>query len=204
MDISKYIVPIFSNGKFNGNGFILNNGMLVTAYHVVKEGDLCFKYNEVEYNIDICDYIIKPKDKDKLVIDKISCDLFVCLTRIEGSDISLSPRFDMKVKCEYWGYNQIEETDPVTDIHVSANRVLLDIGLVKTEDYRAKELVNCIMCTMELSPGNSGGPLFQNNKVIGMLIKDSQNEGGPNRSLFIKSGYIIEALVREGINLTLI
>ena len=204
MESSKYIVPIFSDGEFNGNGFILNNGMLVTAFHVVKEGELFFKYNKAEYKIDICDYIIKPKDKDKLVIDDVSCDLFVCPTKIEGSDIFLSKRFDRKVKCEYLGYNQIEGTDSVTDIHVSSSGDLLGTGLVKTEDNRAKELVNCIMCTMELSPGNSGGPLFQNNKVIGMLIKDSQYEDSPIRSLFRKSGYIIEALGREGINPTLI
>lgn len=199
MEISKYIVPIFSDGKFNGNGFILNNGILVTAFHVVKEGELFFKYNEVKYSIDICDYIIKPEDKDKLVIDDKSCDLFVCLTRIEGSDISLSPEFEMKEKCEYLGHDQIEENDPVTVIHASASGLLLNIGFVKTEDLRAKELVNCITCTMELKPGNSGGPLFQNKKVIGMLIKDSKNESDPNRSLFIKSSYIIDALRKVGI-----
>lgn len=197
MEFSKYIVPIFSDGEFNGNGFIVN-GMLITANHVVNNGVVYFEYEGKHY-INIDDNIIRQEREDESNNPSIACDLFICQTEIDGSKLELSPEFKQKDKCDYIGYS-LNKNNVCELKRVSVNGILLDFGL-HSVDCRLVPLDNCLTCTMSLKPGDSGGPLFQNNKIIGMLIRNIKNEGSETQSIFIKASYIISALEEKSINL---
>ena len=59
-----------------------------------------------------------------------------------------------------------------------------------------EKLINCISCGCQLKYTNSGGPLLQNNKIIGMLIRGLIHFGKYHEGIFIKASYIRQTIER--------
>lgn len=190
MEFSKYIVPIYVNDVFRGNGFIVN-GMLITANHVVNN-KICafFDYKGERHQIDFRKIVVDLYEKH-LSNNQVR-DLFVCKTAIEDSDLILSPEYDKNTSCKFWGYSLDEDDFHISKDYVSDIEIYRDVALNRNYE----RLANCFSCKCELKHTNSGGPLFQNGKVIGMVIRcidylDKSNNVAYHECVFIKAESII-------------
>ena len=105
----------------------------------------------------------------------------------------LSSYYDIAQVCVFCGYsfdddNQILRRDEITDIKIIRTEAL-------TNHYgQLITLNNSISCQCVLASGNSGGPLMQNGKVIGMLIRGVDYRNGYHECTFIKAYYIIQKI----------
>lgn len=188
MEFSKYIVPIYSDDEFSGTGFIVE-GLLITANHVVRNKiNSYFVYDGKCYKIEISG-LISLEFLDDFACPNYAYDLFVCKTDIENSDLLLSEDYDKDTCCQYYGYSYDEKHKMLIKDRASGIRINRDEAL--TNHYgRYIPLHNCISCYYELKPGNSGGPLFQDNKIVGILLQGDMYHGKCIECKFLKAGYI--------------
>ena len=192
MEFSKYIVPIYCDDEFSGTGFIVE-GLLITANHVVRNKiNSYFIYEGNSYRIEISE-LISLEFQDDFASPNFAYDLFICKTDIKNSDLSLSDDYYKDICCQYCGYSYDEEQglliiDKETDIRISRDEAL-------TNHYgRCIPLHNCFSCYIDLKPGNSGGPLFQNSKIIGILLRGDVYHGKCIECKFLKAGYIKQVI----------
>ena len=171
MNISDYIVPIFSEGVFNGTGFIIGS-TLITAAHVIesKENVCYFLYGKEEISIGsdnniVFEYPVKESMQGK---DNRYWDLAIYKLSNINSPIKLqSP--NLSKPCTYHGYSDVKQIDIYTNIMLDNNAYYYPC------EYNRKpvRIYNCYFSTVGKSKvGNSGGPLFQGDSVIGMLSGD--------------------------------
>jgi hypothetical protein len=185
MEFSKFIVPIYINNDYYGTGFIVN-GMLITANHVVKNKlHTYFVFNGERHHVDI-NRIVAIDPLEKCQSTNEAHDLFVCLTDIEKSDLKLSSNFDKKSTCEFMAYSLNDDNTTISMDYIDDIEVYRNVAL----DSNYNQLINCLSCKYELKHTNSGGPLFQQGGIIGMLIRGIDHYGGFHESVFIKSSYI--------------
>ena len=193
MEFSKYIVPIFSDGDFNGNGFIINNGMLITAYHVFEDGSrFSFRYDGIDYEIKPDNNLLERDKEYDWITPNISHDLYLCKTNVEGSDLELSQDYCQNQEFEYCGFTS-EGNSNLSKDHIIIGRVFRNKALTKFCG-RCVELENCMTCIYELHKGNSGGPIFQGKSIVGMLVGYYQPRGGNVESVIMKANYIISEI----------
>lgn len=184
MEFLKYIVPIYVNDIFWGNGFIVN-GMLITANHVVKNKLYTFfDFEEKRYHVDYKKIVVDSYEK-RLSNNKVQ-DLFVCKTDIEDNGLELSSEYDINMPCEFWGYSAENDDMPLSKDYMSNIMIYRNNAL----DSNYERLDNCFSCKCELKHTNSGGPLFQNGKVIGMIIRCIDHYGKSHKIVFHESVFI--------------
>ena len=139
-----------------GSGFIVGgNGIIVTAFHIAKGADdIQVSFNNGKlYNVkEIVDY--DPR-------------LDVCLLKIDTED--LPPVL-------FGDDNSLEPGDKVFSIGAPQGfEYSISDGLFASKRITPNQV--CLQFTAPISPGNSGGPLFDAyGNVIGMIIK-TQIEG---------------------------
>ena len=189
-DFSKYIVPIFSGSEYSGTGFLVN-GLLITANHVVSDKlHSSFIYEGENYAIDICNLIVLESPED-IFLSENAYDLFVCKTEITGSNLEFATEIDEKKHFEYYGYSFDDDKAILTkDIH---DDMELYRKIAITYPSCTKQL-NCMSCRCCLKLGNSGGPIFQNNKIVGMLIRGIEHHEGFCEAVIMKSSYIMKSI----------
>lgn len=163
-----------SGGIYSGTGFLLTgSGFLVTSYHVVKDATTLQVVNE-GYAYDakliaadaVCDYAVL----------KINDESFEKLKSIPYSFFSTKAEMGQKVFT--LGY-------PRADLVFGEGSVSSLTGFA--DDTIAYQV------SVPLNPGNSGGPLFdENGNIIGVISgKQSRSEAA---AFAIKSSYLIESL----------
>lgn len=174
MNISDYVVPIYFEGEFNGTGFLVGES-LITAAHVVvsveSENYFLFRGNKIiigpENNL-IFDYPHKERKQGK---DNLYWDLAVFSLNDIFSPLELySPQ--MKEKCLYHGY-----TDSTLEMNTYTDIVLDNNAYYYPPEYKSKpiRITNCYISVIgKCTHGNSGGPLFQGTRVVGMLSGGQQ------------------------------
>ena len=209
MEYSKYIVPVYvdddsADNGFVGNGFIVN-GLLIMPYHLIKlnHKDLfnskVHSYFEYEFEGER----IRTETESSVVnqggyyseLDnlKLAQDLLVFKTNILNSDLLLVPDYDVKQDCWYCGYN-IDDKSGKLEVENMCMGNIIHQKTLSFVDEQWIELDNCMSCNCKMRNGHSGGPVFQKDKIIGMLIKDSTHLSGTSLSVFVKASHIIKAI----------
>lgn len=198
MEFSKFIVPIYKNEDYYGTGFIID-GMLITANHVVKNKlHTYFDFNGERHHVDI-NKIVAIDPLGKCQSNNEAHDLFVYKTDIENSDLKMSSDYDQNKTCEFRAYSLNDDNTTTSKDYKNDIKIFRDIAT----DSNHNELVNCFSCKCKLKHTNSGGPLFQGGKIIGMLIRRIDYYGGFCESVFIKTDYIkqyIKKMTEESID----
>jgi hypothetical protein len=200
MNILDYIVPIFYKSEFNGSGFIVGT-VLVTAAHVVisekSSFSILYRGQKIpigpEKNI-IFEY---PKEKDKQGLNNRYWDLAVYkMDNIVSPLVLQEPNFSEE--CLYQGYS--DSTLQVDSYSI----VLNNNAYYYPPEYDAKPIPinNCCFSQIgKCKPGNSGGPLFQGNSVVGMLSGEQQLHN-LSWDRIIKADYILHKILKHDSNNT--
>lgn len=201
MNISDYIVPIYFNGDLNGTGFIVGN-KLITAAHVIALEDSSFSFlfrGEMmiigpEKN-NIFEY---PKEKGRQGHNNIYWDLAVYKLDDIVSPLELR-KPNSTEKCLYQGYS-----DSTLQMNSYSDIILNNNAYYYPPEYDAKPIpINncCISQIGKCKPGNSGGPLFQGDYVVGML-SGGQQLFNLSWDRIIKADYIHHIIQKHDSNYT--
>lgn len=191
IEFSKYIVPVFINDKYYGTGFVVND-MLITANHVVKNKlRTYFEYEGKRFHVDF-NKIVVDLYENRLLNNQVQ-DLFVCKIDIEDSNLEISSEFDKNGLCEFFGYSSTKDDCSLSKDYMP--NIVIHRNVAINSD--CEKVNNCFSCKCKLKHTNSGAPLFQNGKVIGMLIWSIEHYGGFYESVFIKMDYIIDEIRRN-------
>ncbi|WP_245222150.1 S1 family peptidase [Pedobacter kyungheensis] len=162
-------------GNFGGTGFAVStNGYILTNLHVVNGADSLFVQNSKGESFKVKSVYTDPQND--IAILKISDKHFNGLSTIP---------YTIKKSLSSIGENVYTLGYPKDDIVLGEGSVSSRSGFVgDTTQYQVSILVN---------PGNSGGPLLDNNgNLVGIISgKQDQTEGA---AFAIKSKYILEAM----------
>ena len=188
-----YIVPIFHRGVFNGTGFIVGNMLITAAHVVVSEESLCYflfggeKITIGPDNNMIFEY---PKGKEKQGKDNKYWDLAIFQLDNNYSPLELCIP-NMTESCTYFGF-----TDSTLKVNTYTDVILENHAYYYPPEYEAKpvHIDNCYISVIgKCTHGNSGGPLFQGNGIVGMLSGGQQwHKFSCDR--FIKAEYILNKI----------
>jgi len=164
-----------NSGNFGGTGFAVStNGYILTNLHVVNGADSLYVQNSKGESFKVKSVYTDPQND--IAILKISDKHFNGLSTIP---------YTIKKSLSSIGENVYTLGYPKDDIVLGEGSVSSRSGFVgDTTQYQVSILVN---------PGNSGGPLLDNNgNLVGIISgKQDQTEGA---AFAIKSKYILEAM----------
>jgi serine protease Do len=162
-------------GNFGGTGFAVStNGYILTNLHVVNGADSLYVQNSKGESFKVKSVYTDPQND--IAILKISDKHFNGLSTIP---------YTIKKSISNIGENVYTLGYPKDDIVLGEGSVSSRSGFIgDTTQYQVSILVN---------PGNSGGPLLDNNgNLVGIISgKQDQTEGA---AFAIKSKYILEAM----------
>ena len=156
-------VVIVKNAKAIGAGFYVTPDLILTAYHVVEKGNL------VELT-----FYDGTKTYGKVVDHDVRLDLALVKAQTAGKPVTIhTGSIRLGETVEAIGHPKGYEFT-ITRGVVSAIRKQSSAGI------KSKALVEFVQTDTPISPGNSGGPLFLKNSVIGVndwvrVDKASQN-----------------------------
>lgn len=184
MDYKKYIVPIYTSkepksepsvSNCYGTGFIIGK-YLITAGHVVDGFDYVWYkfdgfYHQLTNPIDFelgreeCYRIEQLNAETTIRVDLAIYEIGEC-----GSPLQLG-WFRKGITCVYYGYT-------LTDNSVQ-ECFFESLPLYKNIRHNDLILANCnFLECKDIVPGNSGGPLLDENKVVGMVVADYKRQDG--------------------------
>lgn len=201
MKISDYIVPIFKKEKeFSGTGFISGN-ILITAAHVVNSSidycEFCFKnefFSITCENLLWYEYIEKGHIQGEN--NQYSDLVMYKLTNIDSPLTLAIP--DLTSPCFYQGFS-FNEKNKI--IQLDTYDIVLDNKICYYFNIRGKctPIRNCFQSSKTkdeiCTAGNSGGPLFQGNEIVGMLVGTQEDYIRKTFVYrFIKSEYILKKI----------
>ena len=195
MSISDYIVPIFSEGAFNGTGFIIGS-TLVTAAHVVefKENVCYFLYEKEKISIGPDNNIkFEYQEESMQGMDNRYWDL--AIYKLDNIDSPMKLHLpDLSKPCTYQGFSDVAQLDVYTDIMLDNN------AFYYPDNYKKPiRIKNCYISKVgKCKEGNSGGPLFQGDHVIGML-SGGQQLFNLSWDRIIKADYINSIFLKKGL-----
>jgi hypothetical protein len=173
--------PFLLHSQYSGTGFALNNGYIVTNYHVIEDKETIFIFG------------IRGDFNKKYIADVVAVDKNndLAILRISGNGFPGFGPVPYKIKTstarvadEAWtfGYPMtviMGKEGKYTDGRISA--------LSGVDDDPSM-----YQHTVPLQHGNSGGPLFDNNgDIIGVTCASIDNRIAQNVCYAVKSSYII-------------
>lgn len=168
-----------------GTGFLVSNkDFLITNYHVIEDAKRIFinlnNGNKLE-----CTLVADDKEND------------LALLKIKGGDdiFQNTKPFKFNFKTSEVGAEVFTLGYPMID--KMGTEIKVTNGIISSNSgYQGDKTTYQI--TVPIQPGNSGGPLFNNNgEVIG--ITNSKLKGAENASYAIKSIFLNSLIANEGI-----
>ena len=169
---------IASGSSWSGTGFALNNGYIATNYHVVENAN----------NIAIQG--VAGNSSEKFTASVIATD--------KVNDLALIQIKDEK----FHGFGEIPYCVKISTSDVGENVFVLGYPLITTMGNEIKLTTGIIssktgfmgdvalyQISAPIQPGNSGGPLFDNNgNIIGIV--NAKHKGAENVGYAIKASYL--------------
>lgn len=191
MELSKYIVPIILTNEYNGTGFIVGN-KLITAAHVVisKENECYFLYDGNKVIINSNNNILFEYPDNNVIQGHRNIYWDIAIYNLEGIDSPLELREPQITNaCFYIGYSDTGQIDFYDNIYLDDkdwyNSAQLGKSVPVTNTY--------VVFNGSCKNGNSGGPLFQGEHIVGMLVGNQQYSRF-SLDRYVKSEYIISRL----------
>ena len=175
---------IASKSKFkgNGSGFLVNNqGIIATNYHVIEGAkEIYVESNKKDYKCSI------------VAIDKIN-DLAI----LKIQNFNTNPiKYTISSITSETGSSIFALGFPYA-LSLLGNEIKLTDGLISSTSGYQND-VTTYQISVPVQPGNSGGPLFdENGNVIGIV--SSKFTLGDNVSYAIKSNYLLKLLTKNNI-----
>lgn len=195
MDSRNYIVPIYKEKEFCGTGFIVGS-ILITAGHVVKSPTCNYSCIWEGNTITLsCANIIYYEYEGGYEQGRDNHYWDLAIYKVEGVESLLElSECDFNLSSSYQGFSFNEndcslQVDIYNDIFVNDNA-----RYYPKDGGKSIPIENCFLSDVGIcKDGNSGGPLFQKGKVIGML-SGNQDYGDFSKDRFIKAEYIMSVL----------
>lgn len=178
----KNYIATKSEFKGNGSGFLVNNeGMLATNYHVIERAkEIYVESNKKDYKCTV------------VAIDKIN-DL--AILKIQNFN-SISVKYTISEITSETGTSIFTLGFPYALSLLGSEIKLTDGKISSTSGYQND--VTTYQISVPIQPGNSGGPLFdENGNVIGII--SSKFSLGDNVSYAIKSSYLLKLINKYNI-----
>lgn len=174
-DIKKNQKPEIAPGKYSGSGFLIStNGYIVTSYHVVKSADSIFVENEKFGRLKVAMVYNNPLTDVALLL--ITDDQFKNL-----------PYVPLAIRRQEGNLGE-----PVYTLGYPRNEIVYGDGTISaTSGFEQNE--NSYQISIPVNPGNSGGPMLdQQGAVIG-IINGVQTEAR-GAAFAIKSGVLLQEI----------
>lgn len=173
-NIKKSKAPDISPGKYSGSGFLVSpNGYVVTAYHVVKSADSVFIENEKFGRL-----------KTRLVYGDEGNDIALLL--ILDNQVSKNSVIPVIRKME----GNIGES--VYTLGFPREDIVYGEGSISAASgYKQNE--NSYQVSIPLNPGNSGGPMIDQQGAVVGIISGIQTETR-GAAFAIKSSVLLETI----------
>ncbi len=173
-------IVIIKNGRSIGTGFYVTPELVLTAYHVVKEGNL------VEMT-----YYDGTKTYGKVIDHDVRLDLALVKAQTAGRPLKIhTGAIKLGETVEAIGHPKNYEFT-ITRGVISAVRKL------KGTVIGTESLVEFIQTDTPISPGNSGGPLLLRDTVIGVNDWIRVDKGSQNLNFSVSYNEIREYLNRS-------
>lgn len=163
--------------KSTGTGFFIDKkGYIVTNYHVIKDSrEIEVIYNQKNY---LAKVIISDEQND-LAIIKILDNSFIPLKDIN---------FNLKNELAEVGTSVFTLGFPLTDL-MGENIKFTDGKVSAKSGFKGN--INSYQITVPIQPGNSGGPLFDENRnLIGITSSGIDKTIANNANYAIKTKYL--------------
>lgn len=177
--------------SWTGTGFALNNGYIVTNYHVIEDAKKISVYGiEESFNLSYSAEIIATDKNNDLAIIKIKDNFFSGFGKIPYS-INTS-MVEVGEDIFVLGY-------PMTS--TMGEEIKLTTGVISSKTGFQGD-VSLYQISAPIQPGNSGGPLFdKKGNVIGIV--NAKHQGAENVGYAIKTSYL-KTLIESSINQSVI
>ncbi len=181
-----------SKEQWSGSGFALLDGYIVTNYHVAAGAD----------NIEVLgiDGDFNKKYKAKVIgTDKVSD---IALLKIEGtynSEYWNSIPYAIKSRMSEVGESVFALGYPL--IGTMGDEVKLTTGIISARSGFKGDVTN-YQISVPIQPGNSGGPMFdENGNIVGIVC--AKHESAENVGYAIKTSYLFN-LIESVVNLKIV
>lgn len=174
---------ISNRSSWSGSGFALLKGYIVTNYHVVDGAN--------NINISGIDGDFSKSYNAKVVGSDKVCD--IALLRIEDSS-----------NTEYWRSIPYTVESKMSDVGESVfalgypligtmgDEVKLTTGIISARSGFEGDVTN-YQISVPIQPGNSGGPMFdENGNIVGIIC--AKHQGAENVGYAIKSSYLVNLI----------
>ena len=186
-DIKTYPTPAMYTQKrsekenstiWTGTGFALLNGYVVTNYHVIANAkSINVKTNSISNKNSYQAKVIAMDKNNDLAILQISDKYFVGYNQIP---------YKVKLNTSDVGENVFVLGYPLTS--TMGNEIKLTTGVISSKTGYMGD-VALYQISAPVQPGNSGGPLFDDNgNLIGIIC--AKHEGAENVGYAIKTSYL--------------
>ena len=160
-----------------GSGFAINSNIIVTNQHVVNDNDVLYATRD-----DIDSSFIELE----LVYEDYALDLAILKSKKKLNACMLDRKiYDIGSEIIVYGFPQIKEQGR----SLKATKGIISSRRGYKDDAKGYQIDAAVQ------PGNSGGPLVKNDKVIGVVVaylEDSQNVNYAIKSNFL--GAILDVL----------
>ena len=177
--------------KWSGTGFALNNGYIVTNYHVVENAKSIKVQGirgafHVKYNAEV----VSTDKYNDLAVIKISDNRFQGFGTLP---------YQMKTSTSDVGESVFVLGYPLTT--TMGDEIKLTTGIISSKSGYQGD-VSLYQISAPIQPGNSGGPLFDDRgNLIGVI--NAKHKGAENVSYAIKSSYLNNLLESTSLTYTL-
>lgn len=176
--------------QWTGTGFALNNGYVVTNYHVIENARNIQLYG-------VNENMKKNYDVDVIGVDKVN-DLALLKINSNDSVCYLNPPYSLKLEMSEVGENVYALGYPLID--TMGNEIKLTNGIISSKSGFDGD-VTSYQVSVPIQPGNSGGPMFDlDGNLVGIISakhKYAENANYSIKTLYLKN--LVESLVSETI-----
>ena len=146
-------IMVVSNLQGSGTAFYINNNYLITNQHVVEESNFVTLRNQEGDS-----FTAEVIDTD------IATDLALVKSNTEGIPLNIHPTCDIKRREDVFTIGH-----PVGYEYSTTRGIISAIRTIPNPFYKATGLKKYIQIDAPISPGNSGGPLFNSaSEVVGV------------------------------------